>query len=243
VCKSGSIFPKTGIFDPFFPEIFGIFGDSGDFPGKNFPEIGEFSGGIFPEDFSEIGRIFARPRKKQEKTARFFRGFPGDFPGDFPGISRRLFSEKTWIFFDFHPDLWTCTLLLSARSGKNPQISGKFPGISGIPRNPRKKFPEISGNSVRRVFGEIFPDFHGFSPRVTDAYPASQRAFWKKPPEFPEKFPGISGIPGNPRKIFPEIPGNSIRRVFGETLPYFPESLVFSGNCDTTNFYPNWNVT
>jgi hypothetical protein len=162
VCKSGSIFPKTAIFDPFFPEISGSFGDSGDFPGKNFPEIGEFSGGIFPEDFSEIGCIFALTRKKQEKTARFFRGFPGDFLGDFPGISRRLFSEKTQIFRDFHPVLPTCTLLRSARSGKNPEFPEKFPGISGIPGNPRKKFPEIPGNSVRRVFSENFPDFPDF---------------------------------------------------------------------------------
>jgi len=149
VCKSGSIFPKTVIFDPFFPEISGIFGDSGDFPGKNFPEIGEFSGGIFPEDFSKIGCIFARTRKKQEKNARFFRGFPGDFPGDFPGISRRLFSEKTRIFLDFHPGLRTCTLLRSAGSGKNPQISGKVPGdfrnswesLENISRNSRKFHP------------------------------------------------------------------------------------------------------
>ena len=177
MCKSGSIFPKTVIFDPFFPEISGIFGDSGDFPGKNFPEIGEFSGGIFPEDFPEIGCIFARTRKKQEKTARFFRGFPGDFPGDFPGISRGLFSEKTRIFPDFHPVLSTCTLLCSARSGKNPKFPEKVPGISGIPGNPRKKFPEIPGNSVRQVFGENFPDFPRFSFRFTDVGTTSQRAF------------------------------------------------------------------
>ena len=177
MCKSGSIFPKTVIFDPFFPEISGIFGDSGDFPGKNFPEIGEFSGGIFPEDFPEIGCIFACTRKKQEKTARFFRGFPGDFPGDFPGISRGLFSEKTRIFLDFHPVLSTCTLLRSARSGKTHKFPEKFPGISGIPGNPRKKFPEIPGNSVRQGFGENFPDFPGFSSRFTDVYTVPQCVF------------------------------------------------------------------
>ena len=162
MCKSGSIFPKTVIFDPFFPEISGIFGDSGDFPGKNFPEIGEFSGGIFPEDFPEIGCIFARTRKKQEKTARFFRGFPGDFPGDFPGISRGLFSEKTRIFPDFHPVLPTCTLLRSARSGKNPQISGKVPGDF---RNSRESPEKISRNSRKfrpTGFSENFPNFPEF---------------------------------------------------------------------------------
>jgi hypothetical protein len=47
--------------------------------------------------------------------------------------------------------------------------------------------------------------------------------FCKKPPEFPEKFPGISGIPGNLRKKFPEIPGNSVRHVLGKNFPDFPE--------------------
>jgi hypothetical protein len=144
VCKSGSIFPKTVIFDPLFPEISGIFGDSGDFPGTNFPEIGEFSGGIFPEDFAEIGCIFARTRKKQEKTALFFRGFPGDFPGDFPGISRGLFSEKTRIFLDFRPVLPVCILLRSARSGKNPKFPEKFPGDF---RNSQESPEKISRNS------------------------------------------------------------------------------------------------
>jgi hypothetical protein len=144
----------------------GIFGDSGDFPGKNFPEIGEFSGRIFPEDFSEMGCIFARTRKKQEKTTRFFRGFPGDFPGDFPGISRGLFSEKTRIFPDFHPVLPTWTLFHSARSGKNPRISGKFPGdfpnsgeSPGIPGKNFPKFPEIPSD---RFSGKIFRIFGNF---------------------------------------------------------------------------------
>jgi len=167
VCKRGSIFPKTVIFDPFFPEISGIFGDSGDFPGKNFPEIGEFSGGIFPGDFPKIGCLFARTRKKQEKNARFFRGFPGDFPGDFPGISRRLFSEKTRIFLDLHPALRTGTLLRSAGSGKNPQISGKVPGDF---RNSRESPENISRNSrdsrnsrnfPPTVFFGNFPGFPG----------------------------------------------------------------------------------
>ena len=163
MCKSGSIFPKTVIFDPFFPEISGIFGDSGDFPGKNFPEIGEFSGGIFPEDFPEIGCIFAFTRKKQEKTARFFRGFPGDFPGDFPGISRRLFSEKTRIFLDCHLFYRRVPCATARVLGKTPKFPEKFPGISGIPGNPRKKFPEIPGNSVRQVFGKIFRIFRSFT--------------------------------------------------------------------------------
>jgi hypothetical protein len=160
VCKSGSIFPKTVIFDPFFPEISGIFGDSGDFPGKNFPEIWEFSGGIFPEDFPEIGCIFAHTRKKQEKTARFFRGFPGDFPGDFPGISRGLFSEKTRIFPDFHPVLPTCNLLRSARSVKNPRISGKVPGDF---RNSRESPEKISRNSRKFRPTGFRGKFSGFS--------------------------------------------------------------------------------
>jgi hypothetical protein len=37
-----------------------------------------------------------------------------------------------------------------------------------------------------------------------------------KTPEFPEKFPGISGMSGNPRKKFPEISGNSVRGIFGK---------------------------
>jgi hypothetical protein len=45
----------------------------------------------------------------------------------------------------------------------------------------------------------------------------------EKTPEFPEKFPGISGIPGNPRKKFPEIPGNSVRWIFSENFPDFLE--------------------
>jgi hypothetical protein len=166
VCKSGSIFPKTVLFDPFFPEISGIFEDSGDFPGKNFPEIGEFSGGIFSEHFAEIGCIFARTREKQEKTARFFRGFPGDFPGDFPGISRRLFSEKSRIFLDFHPVLPTVTLLRSARSGKNPQISGKVPEDF---RNSRESPEKISRNSRKfrpTGFRGKFSGFSGFSGNV-----------------------------------------------------------------------------
>jgi hypothetical protein len=160
VCKRGSIFPKTAIFDPFFPEISGIFGYSGDFPGKNFPEIGEFSDGIFPEDFAKTGCIFARTRKKQEKNARFFRGFPGDFLGDFPGISRGLFSEKTRIFPDFHPVLPTCTLLRSARSGKNPRISGKVPG--DFP-NSQESLEKISRNSRKFRPSGFRGNFSGFS--------------------------------------------------------------------------------
>jgi hypothetical protein len=116
VCKSGSIFPKTVVFDPFFPEISGIFGDSGDFPGKNFPEIGEFSGGIFPEDFAEIGCIFACTRKKPGKNRPFFpgipRGFPGGFSGDFPGT-----------FF-----------------GKNPDFPGFSPRFTDVYTVPQRAF-------------------------------------------------------------------------------------------------------
>ena len=152
MCKSGSIFPKTVIFDPFFPEISGIFGDSGDFPGKNFPEIREFSGGIFPEDFSKIGCTFARTRKKQQKTARFFRGGSGDCPETF--------------------------------FGKN------------------LNFPR-------------------FSPCFVDVYPAPQRAFWEKPPNFRKSsrgFPEFPGIPGKNFPKFPEIPSDrffrKISRIF-----------------------------
>jgi len=146
----GSIFPKTVIFDPFFPEISGIFGDSGDFPGKNFPEIGEFSGGISPEDFPEIGCIFACTRKKSGKNRPFFpgssRGFPGGFSGDFPGT-----------FF-----------------GKNP-------------------------------------NFPRFSSRFTPVYPAPQRGFWEKPPNFRKSsrgFPEFPRIPGKNFPKFPEIPSD-----------------------------------
>ena len=172
MCKSGSIFPKTVIFDPFFPEISGIFGDSGDFPGKNFPEIGEFSGGIFPEDFPEIGCIFACIRKKTGKNRPFFpgisRGFPGGFSGDFPGT-----------FF-----------------GKNP-------------------------------------DFPRCSSRFTAVYPAPQRAFWKKPPNFRKSsrgFPEFPGIPGKNFPKFPEIPSDrffrKISRIFRNFREMYPPRLL-----------------
>jgi hypothetical protein len=122
--------------------------------------MGDFSGGIFPAYLQKIGCIFARTRKKREKTTRFFRGFPGDFPGDSPGISRRLFSEKTRIFLDFHPVFWTCTLRHSARSEKNPQISGKVPGDF---RNSRESPEKISRNSRKFRPVDFFGNFPGFS--------------------------------------------------------------------------------
>jgi hypothetical protein len=99
------------------------------------------------------------------KNALFFRGFPGDFPGDFPGISRGLFSEKTRIFGDFHPVLPACTLLHSARSGKNPQISGKVPGDF---RNFRESLEKVSRNFRKfhpSGFSENFPEFPEFWER------------------------------------------------------------------------------
>jgi hypothetical protein len=107
-----------------------------------------------------MGCIFACTRKKQEKTARFFRGFPGDFPGDFPGISRGLFLEKTRIFLDFHPVLPSCTLLRSAGSGKHPQISGKVPGDF---RNSRESPEKISRNSRKFRPVDFWGKFSGFS--------------------------------------------------------------------------------
>jgi hypothetical protein len=165
------------------------------------------------------------PGENRKKTAHFFRGFPGDFPGDFPGISRGLFSEKTRIFPDFHPVLSACTLLHSARSGKTPEVPEKFPEISRIPGNLRKKFPEITGNSVRWIFGEIFPDFPGFSSRFRDVYPVPQRAFWEKPPNFRKSSRGFLEFPGIPGKNFPkfpEIPSDRFRGKFSE----FSEFLV-----------------
>jgi hypothetical protein len=103
------------------------------------------------------------PKKKQEKTARFFRGFPGDFPGDFPGISRGLFSEKTPVFLDFRPVLPKGILLRSARFVKNPQISRKVPEDF---RNSWESPEKISRNSRKfrptGFFGK-FPEFSGFS--------------------------------------------------------------------------------
>jgi hypothetical protein len=52
--------------------------------------------------------------------------------------------------------------------------------------------------------------------------PCAAARVLEKTPKFPEKFPGISGIPENPRKIFSEIPGNSVRQVFPENFPDFP---------------------
>jgi hypothetical protein len=113
--------------------------------------------------FPEIGCFLGATPKKPQKTARFFRGFPGDFPGDFPGISRGLFSEKTGIFPDFFTPFYRRVHCSAARVlGKTPEFPEKFPRISGIPRNPRKKFPEIPGNSVRPIFGKIFPNFPEF---------------------------------------------------------------------------------
>ena len=163
MCKSGSIFPKTVIFDPFFPEISGIFGDSGDFPGKNFPEIGEFSGGIFPEDFPEIGCIFARTRGKQEKNRPFFpgisRGFPGGFSGDFPGT----FFGKNPDFPRFSPrftDVYTVPQRAFWKKPPNFRKSSRgFPEFPGIPGKNFPKFPEIPSD---RFLGK-FPEFSGFS--------------------------------------------------------------------------------
>ena len=138
-------FSKNGHFWPFFSGNFRDFRGFGGFPGEKFPGNRGIFRRNFPRGFSR-NRLYlcAYPKKKQEKTARFFRGFPGDFPGDFPGISRRLFSEKTRIFPDFHPVLPTCTLFRSARSVKNPQISGKVPGDF---RNSRESPEKISRNS------------------------------------------------------------------------------------------------
>jgi hypothetical protein len=102
---------------------------------------------------------------------------------------------------------------------KPPGFSGDFPGISrgifrGFPGDFFRKKPEFSP-----IFTPFYRRVHGATARVLG-----------KTLKFPEKFPGISGIPGNPRKKFPEIPGNSVRRIFGENFPDFPEFRAFAEN-------------
>ena len=161
--KGGQFFQKRSFLTLFFRKFPGFSGIRGISRGKisrkseNFPS--EFSPRIFQKQAVSV----RAPENKQEKTARFFRGFSGDFPGDFPGISWRLFSKKTRIFLDFHPVLPTCTLLRSARSGKNPQISGKVPGDF---RNSRESPEKISRNSRKfrpTGFWGKFSGFSGFS--------------------------------------------------------------------------------
>jgi hypothetical protein len=99
---------------------------------------------------------------------------------------------------------------------KPPGFSGDFPGIS---RGIFRGFP-----------GDFFRKKPGFSSIFTPFYrrvPCSAARVLEKTPKFPEKFPGISGIPGNPRKKFPEIPGNSVRQVFGKNFPDFPDFPEF----------------
>jgi hypothetical protein len=95
---------------------------------------------------------------------------PPFFSGDFPGISRGIFRGFPGDFFRKKPGFSSIFTSFYRRVHcsaarvleKTPKFPEKFPGISGIPENPRKKFPEIPGNSVRQVFGEIFPDFPDF---------------------------------------------------------------------------------
>ena len=163
-------FSKNGHFWPFFSGNFRDFRGFGGFPGEKFPGNPGIFRRNFPRGFFK-NRLYlcAHPKKKQEKTARFFRGFSGDFPGDFPGISRRLFSKKTRIFLDFRPVLSPCTLLCSARSGKNPQISGKVPRIFPDPgESPGKnfpkfpKFPKFAPDGFFRKVSGIFRNFRIF---------------------------------------------------------------------------------
>jgi hypothetical protein len=99
----------------------------------------------------------------------------------------------------------------------------KPPGFSGV-------FPGISRGIFRGFPGDFFRKKPGFSSIFTPFYrrvSCSTARVLEKTPKFPEKFPGISGIPRNPREKFPEIPGNSVRRIFGENFPDFPEFSEF----------------
>jgi hypothetical protein len=114
---------------------------------------------------------------------------------------------------------------------KPPVFSGDFPGISrgifrGFPGDFFRKKPEFS------------PIFTPFYQRVL----CSAARVLEKTPEFPEKFPEISGIPGNPRKRFPEIPGNSVRQVFGKNFPDFPKFPGISENGMMSGSNPSVNV-
>jgi hypothetical protein len=98
----------------------------------------------------------------------------------------------------------------------HPKKTGKkrpvFPGISrGFPGG-------FSGDFPGTFFGKN-PDFPRFSPRFTDVYPAPQRAFWEKPPNFRKSsrgFPEFPGIPGKNFPKFPEIPSDRFRGKFPE---------------------------
>jgi hypothetical protein len=102
-------------------------------------------------------------------------------------------------------------LRASEKNRKKPRFfSGDFPGISrgifrGFPGDFFRKKPEFSS-----IFTPFYGRVHCSTARVLE-----------KTPKFPEKFPEISGIPGNPRKKFPEIPGNSVRQVFGKIFRIF----------------------
>jgi hypothetical protein len=84
----------------------------------------------------------------------------------------------------------------------------------------------MSRGIFRGFPGDFFRKKPGFSSIFTPVYrrvPCSAARVLEKTPEFPEKFPRISGIPRNPRKTFPEIPGNFVRQIFGEIFPDFPD--------------------
>jgi hypothetical protein len=161
---------KTGKKPPFFSGDFpgisrGIFrGFPGDFFRKK-PEFSSIFTSFYGRSPCSTARVLGKTPKFPEKFPGFpeFPGIPGkDFP-KYPEIPSDGFSGKIFrIFLDFHPVLPTCMLLHSARSGKNPQISGKVPGDF---RNSRESLEKISRNSrkFRPVgFGKNFPEFPEF---------------------------------------------------------------------------------
>ena len=157
---------------------------------------------------------------------RGFGGFPGEkFPGN-RGIFRRNFPRgfsRNRLYLCVHPK----------KTGKKRPF---FPGISrGFPGG-------FSGDFPGTFFGKN-PDFPRCSSRFTTVYPAPQRAFWKKPPNFRKSsrgFPEFPGIPGKNFPKFPEIPSDRfsgkifrIFRIFGDAgethvpayIPVYPYSL------------------
>ena len=156
-------FSKNGHFWPFFSGNFRDFRGFGGFPGEKFPGNRGIFRRNFPRGFSR-NRLYlcVHPKKNRKK--------PPGFSGDFPGISRGIFRGFPGDFFRKKPGFSSIFTPFYRRVScstarvleKTPKFPEKFPGISGIPGNPRKKFPEIPGNSVRQVSEENFPDFPKF---------------------------------------------------------------------------------
>jgi hypothetical protein len=167
--KGGQFFQKRAFLTLFFRKFPGFSGIRGISRGK----ITRKTGNLPPEFTPTILQTQAVPLRPPEKN----RKKPPGFSGDFPGISRGLFSEKTRIFLDCRPVLPPCTLLRSARFGKNPQISGKVPGDF---RNSRESPEKISRNSRKFRPSGFRGNFSGFSGISVGLHPFMENAYTMK---------------------------------------------------------------